>query len=74
MGEINYYEFLRDKKVLMSDNLPYQRYINSGHFTVKENPIQKNGFTINHSQTYVSAKGIDFINNLLKESSIERIN
>ena len=38
-GRNKLYDFLREKKVLMKDNLPYQRFIDNGYFTVKENPI-----------------------------------
>jgi len=73
-GRNKLYEFLRGQKVLMNDNLPYQKFINNGYFTVKENPIQKGQFSKNHSQTYVSAKGFDFINKLLNENNVIRLN
>ncbi|MGK4040869.1 phage antirepressor KilAC domain-containing protein [Heyndrickxia oleronia] len=72
-GRNKLYEFLREKKVLMKDNLPYQKYINIGYFTVKENPVKKGSFIKNHSQTFVSSKGVDFINKLLNEHNIQRI-
>lgn len=73
-GRNKLYEFLRENKVLMKDNLPYQKYINLRYFVVKENPINKGNFVKNHSQTYVSAKGIDFINKLLSDNKITRVN
>lgn len=72
-GRNKLYEFLREQKILMKDNLPYQRYIKSGYFTVKENPVKKGAFVTNHSQTYLSSKGVDFINKLLNERNIERV-
>ena len=72
-GRNKLYDFLREKKVLMKDNLPYQRFIDNGYFTVKENPIDKGGFVKNHSQTYVSAKGFNYIDNLLKENNVIRL-
>lgn len=65
MGRNKLFDFLRVEKVLMSDNLPYQRYINSGYFKVKVTPIDNKGYKKNVSQTYVTAKGIDYINKLL---------
>ena len=72
-GRNKLFEFLRKQKVLMKDNIPYQRYINSGYFTVKETPIKKGSFYVNKPQTYVTSKGVDFIDDLLKENNIERI-
>lgn len=69
IGRNKLYEFLRSKKVLMSNNTPYQRFINQEYFVVKENPINNNGFTKNHIQTYATPKGVTYINKLLKATS-----
>jgi anti-repressor protein len=71
-GRNKLYDFLREIKVLMRDNLPYQKYITSGYFEVKETPIKKGVFITNKPQTYVTAKGVDFINKLLNEYNIQR--
>lgn len=61
-GRNKLFEYLREKKILMENNLPYQNYCNSDYFKVRE-------FTFEHSdgrieartQTLVTQKGIDFI-------------
>ncbi|MER0468124.1 phage antirepressor KilAC domain-containing protein [Bacillus cabrialesii subsp. cabrialesii] len=65
MGKIKLFRFLREQKVLMQGNAPYQRYVNSGYFKVitKTTPIG------NKSVTLVTAKGADFIADLIRKSA-----
>jgi len=56
---------LRERKILMRDNKPYQEYIDRGYFVVKEKPIDMGGFTFNKPQTYVTPKGVDYLSRLL---------
>ena len=65
VGRNKLFEFLREKKVLMSDNTPYQSYIDKGWFVVKQNPINKGGFIKNVTQTFVTSKGVDAVSKLL---------
>jgi len=61
---------LRSNKVLFkdgSDNLPYQRYINSGYFTVNH-IIGRDGRI--HSTTRVSSRGVEYIHNLLQKKEV----
>lgn len=69
-GRNKLYEFLRNNKILMKDNLPYQKYVNN-YFVVKETPIKKGTFVINRPQTYVTARGVDFINKLINQKSLK---
>lgn len=39
MGRNNLFKFLRSKKVLQNDNIPYQKYITNGWFEVIEIPV-----------------------------------
>jgi prophage antirepressor-like protein len=68
-GRNRLYDFLRKQKILMSNNVPYQEYIDRGYFVVKEKSIQMGEQVINKPQTYVTAKGVDFIFRLLQEKS-----
>lgn len=56
---------LRSRKILMSSNRPYQDYIDRGYFSVKEKPITMGGQVINKTQTYVTAKGVDWLARIL---------
>jgi phage antirepressor YoqD-like protein len=67
VGRNNLFEFLRDKKILMSDNVPYQRFCDSDYFVVKEHTIMMGNYSQNKTQTFVTSKGIDYIRKLLKE-------
>jgi len=66
IGRNKLFEFLRNKKVLQSNNQPYQRYIDSGYFRVIEQKYQNSqGETHISFKTIVYQKGIDFIRKLL---------
>ena len=68
-GRNRLFKFLRDHKVLLANNVPYQRFIDAGYFVVKEKPIQMGDQVINKIQTYVTAKGVDWIAKLLEDSA-----
>lgn len=61
---------LRNRKILMSGNRPYQRYIEQGYFVIKEKPIQMGDQVINKVQTYVTAKGLSWLERVLSESGV----
>lgn len=68
IGRNNLFEFLRNKKILQSDNIPYQKYIDSGYFRVIETKYTKpSGETKISLKTLVLQKGVAYINKLLKE-------
>lgn len=66
-GRNRLFRFLRERKILMQNNTPYQEYINFGYFVVKEKPIQMGDQVINKTQTFVTAKGVDWLSRLLEE-------
>lgn len=69
IGRNKLFRLLRDRRILMNNNTPYQQYIDAGYFVVKEKPIQMGGDVINKPQTYVTAKGVDWLSRLLDERS-----
>lgn len=69
-GRNKLYQFLRDSKVLMKSNTPYQRYVNQGWFVVKQGTVVKENFQKNYAQTYVTAKGVDGITKMLKKKGL----
>lgn len=72
IGRNNLFEFLRNKKVLQSDNIPYQKYIDSGYFRVIESKfVTPAGETKICLKTVVFQKGVAYINKLLKEAANE---
>ncbi|MGN7284304.1 BRO family protein [Shouchella rhizosphaerae] len=60
-GRNTLFKMLREAKILMANNTPYQRYIDQGYFVVKETPVTMGGQTINRPQTYVTAKGVEWL-------------
>lgn len=66
IGRNNLFELLRDKKVLMQNNQPYQKYIDNGYFRVIEQKFTKpNGETVVTFKTLVYQKGVAYIRKLL---------
>ena len=65
VGRNKLFAFLRERKVFMTDNTPYQQYIDRGYFVVKEKPIEMGSQVINKPQTYVTAKGVDYLSKIL---------
>ena len=67
IGRNKLFEFMRDTKILMPDNRPYQKYIDAGYFRVVEQKYEKNGDTYINLKTLVFQKGIDFIRKRLEK-------
>jgi len=61
-GQKRLFNFFREKGILMSNNQPYQRYLDRGCFETKWKTLST-GF--DYSQTFVTPKGIDYISKLL---------
>ena len=59
LGRTNLLKFLRREKILMKNNVPYQKYMNMGLFEVKYNFTTPNG--VQKPTTYVTAKGEIYI-------------
>lgn len=66
IGRNRLFRWLRNKGILMSDNIPYQKYIDSGYFVVKETVVDVGMFTKTHQQTLVTGKGQLYIIGRLK--------
>ncbi len=73
IGRNYLFEFLRQKKVLMRNNIPYQNMIDAGYFRVIESTYNKpDGSSHINLKTVVYQKGVDYIRKLLlKEGSQE---
>jgi len=69
-GEKKLFSFLRESKILMKDNTPYQDYVSRGYLKARTIAINK-GYDIheepiieNHIQPLVTAKGLEYITKL----------
>lgn len=68
IGRNKLFEILRDNKILMQDNRPYQKYIDNGWFRVVEVKYTKqNGDTAISLKTLVYQKGVNGIRKLLSK-------
>ena len=67
MGRNKLFKFLRDRKILDRNNMPYQEYVDRGYFRVIEQRYNTNNGDIKITfTTLVYNKGIEFIRKLLK--------
>lgn len=68
VGRNNLFSILRQRGVLMSDNTPYQEYIDRGYFRVVEQKYTRaDGETRINFKTLVYQRGIEFIRRILRE-------
>lgn len=68
IGPNKLFRFLRDQKILLDNNVPYQEFMKRGYFRVVEKTIQMGDREKNIPQTLVTSKGVDYIAKLLKEN------
>lgn len=66
IGEKNLFEWLRNNKYLMSDNNPYQKYMDRGYFEVVEKTYTTNDREKSYTQTLITPKGQGYLSNKLK--------
>jgi len=71
-GQNNLFEFLRDDKVFMDNNEPYQRYVDSNHFKLVERNWKhpRTGEIQIRMKTMAYQKGIDFIRKRLMAAGV----
>ena len=68
IGRNRLFNFLRLRGILMSDNQPYQQYVDAGYFKVNEYTYtNKLGQTKTNRQTFVTGKGQLYIAKKVKE-------
>lgn len=69
VGRNKLFEFLRDHKILMRNNQPYQKYVDCGYFRIVEQKYERsNGDTCINIKTLVYQKGVKYIQELLKSA------
>ena len=67
LGRNKLFKFLRDKKILDRNNMPYQEYVDRGYFRVIEQRYNTNNGDIKITfTTLVYNKGIEYVRKLLK--------
>lgn len=67
IGRNRLFRWLRENEILMSNNLPYQKFIDRGYFAVKETVFETSTMMKTHQQTLVTGKGQQYIIGRLKK-------
>jgi phage antirepressor YoqD-like protein len=71
LGRNKLFKVLRQKGILMSDNIPYQEFIDRGYFrTIEQKYTVPDGSTRISIKTLVYQKGLDFIRKAIKEDNV----
>lgn len=67
VGQNQLFDFLRRNKILMANNIPYQKYVNAGYFKVIEQKYLVDNEVNIGLKTLVYQKGVDYIRYKLLE-------
>ena len=74
VGRNTLFEILRNKGILQTNNIPYQKYVDQGYFRVIESKWNDSYGDVKVSfKTVVYQRGIEFISKLLKELGYQKI-
>ncbi|EDO9415748.1 antirepressor, BRO family protein [Campylobacter coli] len=68
IGRTTLFSKLRQLRILMSDNMPYQEYITRGYFKCVENAFTQNNIKRIYTKTMITAKGQDYLVKKLKDN------
>lgn len=66
VGRNRLFDLLRQRRVL-SGTTPYQQHIDAGRFIVRERPYVQGGESRLYAQTFVTGKGLQFIQRLVEQ-------
>ena len=73
-GRNKLFAWMRSKHLLMANNLPYQKHVDAGYFTVRIVPKQHGEKGVfEHSQCMITPKGMDWLSKMLLAQPRERI-
>lgn len=65
IGRNNLFKLLREKRIFMENNIPYQRFVNAGYFKCIERTAKVDNVDKMYVVTFVKQKGLDYIRKLL---------
>ena len=68
LGRNKLFQYLRDKDILMSNNTPYQRYVDAGYFRLIETTWNTpNNDSMVYLKTVIYQKGLDFLSKIIEK-------
>lgn len=75
LGRNKLFQYLRDKDILMSNNTPYQRYVDAGYFRLIETTWNTpNNDSMIYLKTVVYQKGLDFLSKVIEKDGYRKNN
>jgi len=73
LGDKTLFRLMRECRILMKNNLPYQHHIDAGRFKVIQKPFHLGDEIKLYLQTVFTAKGIDWISTVIDELKAEAV-
>lgn len=68
LGRNKLFQYLRDKDILMSNNTPYQRYVDAGYFRLIETTWNTpSNDSMVYLKTVIYQKGLDFLSKMIEK-------
>lgn len=68
LGRNKLFQYLRDKDILMSNNTPYQRYVDAGYFRLIETTWNTpSNDSMVYLKTVIYQKGLDFLSKIIEK-------
>ena len=68
IGQNNLFKFLKEKKILKKNNLPYEHFVECGYFKIiEETFFIRSGQRKTYYKTLVCKKGLEFIRGVYNE-------
>lgn len=73
LGRNKLFQYLRDKDILMSNNTPYQRYVDAGYFRLIETTWNTpNNDSMIYLKTVIYQKGLDFLSKVIEKDGYSK--
>lgn len=70
LGQNNLFKLLREKKILLHTNIPYQEYMDRGYFRVIDQSYTKpDGTVLVSPKTLITQRGLDYIGKMVTTES-----
>ena len=66
IGQNKLFAILKKQGVLMYNNRPYQKYVNSGHFVLKMGNYSRGGKNVAYCTTRVTPKGMELVKKIVE--------
>jgi len=68
IGRNKLFKLLRERQILNSKNVVYQKYVDRGYFELIRETFYRNGIKNSYFKTVVTDSGMDFLRRIIEEN------